>query len=202
MNFSRKDEKKQNRKRCEIAHPFASVIILAGERKDMDSHAKNWPRYLLPIMMIIGLVLLLSLDTVPQEMADRHQTEQWIATGIGYLSFAIEIAAGLVIGIGAARALVAYLVHVFHPPQGEAKFIMDLRLKLGRTLILGLEFTIASDILRTVVAPTRHEIINLGAIILLRSLLDFILEWEIERDESRENPQEKQEKPGEENRGA
>jgi uncharacterized membrane protein len=52
-------------------------------------------------------------------------------------------------------------------------------------LALGLEFTIASDILRTVVSPTRQEIMNLGAIVLLRSLLNYFLEMEISGGEPR-----------------
>jgi uncharacterized membrane protein len=54
-----------------------------------------------------------------------------------------------------------------------------IRLQLGRVLILGLEFTVASDILRTAVAPTRQDILNLGAIVLLRTLLNYFLEQEI-----------------------
>jgi uncharacterized membrane protein len=58
-----------------------------------------------------------------------------------------------------------------------------IRLKLGRVLALGLEFTVASDILRTAVAPTRQDILNLGAIVLLRTLLNYFLEREIRQGE-------------------
>jgi uncharacterized membrane protein len=62
---------------------------------------------------------------------------------------------------------------------------MKSDLRLGRVLALGLEFTIASDILRTVVSPARQEIMNLGAIVLLRSLLNYFLEMEINAGEGR-----------------
>ena len=52
-------------------------------------------------------------------------------------------------------------------------------------LALGIEFTLASDILRTAVAPTRSDILTLGAVILLRTLLNLFLEREIESGESR-----------------
>lgn len=58
-----------------------------------------------------------------------------------------------------------------------------IRLQLGRVLALGLEFTVASDILRTAVAPTRQDILNLGAIVLLRTLLNYFLEREISQGE-------------------
>ncbi|MBA3468275.1 MAG: DUF1622 domain-containing protein, partial [Herpetosiphonaceae bacterium] len=64
-----------------------------------------------------------------------------------------------------------------------------VRLQLGRVLTLGLEFTLASDILRTAVAPTRQDILNLGAIVLLRTLLNFFLEREIRQaEENRRAP--------------
>ena len=50
-----------------------------------------------------------------------------------------------------------------------------IRLRLGRTLALGLEFTIASDTLRTAVAPRREDIVTLAAVVLLRTPLDHVL---------------------------
>ena len=50
-------------------------------------------------------------------------------------------------------------------------------------LALGLELTVASDILRTAVAHTQQNIVNLGAIVLLRTLLNYFLEREIRQGE-------------------
>nr|MBA3922947.1 DUF1622 domain-containing protein [Nostocaceae cyanobacterium] len=52
----------------------------------------------------------------------------------------------------------------------------------------GLEFTVASDILRTAVAPTRQDILNLAAIVLLRTLLNYFLEQEIRQGEQNRLP--------------
>ncbi|MGH7536183.1 MAG: DUF1622 domain-containing protein, partial [Gemmatimonadales bacterium] len=67
--------------------------------------------------------------------------------------------------------------------QHRPDSIESIRLRLGRVLALGLEFTIASDILRTAVAPTRQQIVSLGAIVLLRTLLNHFLEQDIRRGE-------------------
>lgn len=64
-----------------------------------------------------------------------------------------------------------------------------IRLQLGRSLALGLEFTVASDILRTAVVPTRQDIVNLGAIVLLRTLLNYFLEREIKQGEQSRSEQ-------------
>ena len=60
-----------------------------------------------------------------------------------------------------------------------------VRLRLGRTLALGLEFTLAADILGTAVAPTRDDLLTLAAVTLLRTLLNLFLEREIRAGEAR-----------------
>ena len=56
-----------------------------------------------------------------------------------------------------------------------------LRRQLGRSIILGLEFLIAGDIIRTViVADTLSNVMILGLIILIRTFLSFTLHLEVE----------------------
>ncbi|TAJ72018.1 MAG: DUF1622 domain-containing protein [Phenylobacterium sp.] len=54
------------------------------------------------------------------------------------------------------------------------------RLRLARSLALGLEFLLAADIMRTAVAPTWTEIGQLAAIAALRTALNIFLQREIE----------------------
>ncbi len=65
-----------------------------------------------------------------------------------------------------------------------------LRADLGTYLLLGLEFLIASDILKTIVEPGLHELMILGGIVLLRTVLSFFLDREIRliEQEAREIP--------------
>nr|MBA2749625.1 DUF1622 domain-containing protein [Tatlockia sp.] len=102
---------------------------------------------------------------------------------VGYLAVAAEIAAALVIGGAIIRAITSYLRQLFSRSKQHYGSTEAIRLKLGRVLTLGLEFTVASDILRTAVAPTRQDILNLGAIVLLRTLLNYFLEQEINQAE-------------------
>jgi len=81
--------------------------------------------------------------------------------------------------------MVLPLTHPVHLVGLRSFNNLSIRLQLGRVLALGLEFTIASDILRTAVAPTRQDILNLGAIVLLRTLLNYFLEREIREGEER-----------------
>lgn len=56
-----------------------------------------------------------------------------------------------------------------------------LRAAFGGTLLLGLEVLVAADLVRTVaVAPTLDNVLVLGLIVAIRTVLSFSLETEIE----------------------
>ena len=57
------------------------------------------------------------------------------------------------------------------------------RLKLAKGMAMGLEFKLGGEILRTVVVRDRSEIMIVGAIILLRAALTFLIHWEIKNEE-------------------
>ena len=58
----------------------------------------------------------------------------------------------------------------------------DLRRGLGRSILLGLEFLVAGDIVNTVaIEPTLKSVYILGLIVLIRTFLSFSLEVELER---------------------
>src|SRR5450631_2036544 len=62
-----------------------------------------------------------------------------------------------------------------------AKGYLALRSAFGGTLLLGLEVLVAADLVRTVaVAPTLDNVLVLGLIVLIRTVLSFSLETEIE----------------------
>lgn len=55
-----------------------------------------------------------------------------------------------------------------------------VRRSLGRSILLGLEFLVAADIIRTVaVTPTPRSVAVLGAIVLIRTFLSFALQLEM-----------------------
>ena len=90
----------------------------------------------------------------------------------------VEAVGVLVVAVGIARAMFCYAVSLVRrsrpfPPE-------DLRLDLGRSLALALEFLLGADILRTAVEPTWDEIARLAAIAAIRTALNYFLEREIE----------------------
>ena len=56
------------------------------------------------------------------------------------------------------------------------------RLDLAQGIALALEFKMGGEVLRTVVVREWGELLVLGAIILLRAALTFLLHWEIKNE--------------------
>ena len=69
----------------------------------------------------------------------------------------------------------------FFPEQGKSDRYRIFRQNLGRGILLGLEFLIAADIIRTVaVTPTLNDVFVLGIIVLIRTFLSLSLQVEID----------------------
>lgn len=62
--------------------------------------------------------------------------------------------------------------------------IRSIRCYLGTYLLLGLEIMIVADIIKTVLNQTREELIFLGGIVIIRTILSYFLNKEIEQIES------------------
>jgi uncharacterized membrane protein len=56
------------------------------------------------------------------------------------------------------------------------------RLTLGTWLALALEFQLAADIVSTVVSPTQQNLLQLGAVALIRTFLNVFLTRELEAE--------------------
>jgi uncharacterized membrane protein len=93
----------------------------------------------------------------------------------------VEAAGALVIFIGAVVAIGMFLVAL---PRRDPQEFVPVRLTLGRFLALGLEFQLASDVLKTAVAPSFEELGKLAAVAAIRTALNFFLAREI-REEQR-----------------
>ena len=56
-----------------------------------------------------------------------------------------------------------------------------IRYDVGRHLLLGLEFLIAADIMRTIAQPSLEQVTVLAVIVAIRTVLSFFLTREMER---------------------
>jgi uncharacterized membrane protein len=92
----------------------------------------------------------------------------------------VEAAGAVVIVIGALIAMVKFLAALV---RRDAIEFTSVRLILGRFLALGLEFQLASDVLRTAISPSFQEIGKLAAIAAIRTALNYFLAKEIAEEQ-------------------
>lgn len=90
----------------------------------------------------------------------------------------IEVVAVLIIVGGIIYGIGRYS---FHQRQQVDDAYKRFKEKVGKALLLGLEFLVAADIIRTVaLSPTLQNIAVLGVLVLIRTFLSWSLVVEIE----------------------
>jgi uncharacterized membrane protein len=92
----------------------------------------------------------------------------------------ISFAGILIIVSGVAVAIAQYVAIIFRGELiSESGKLNDIRLNLGRVLVLGLEFIVASDLIGTTTTPDYYALGLAAIIVLIRTLLSFSLNREL-----------------------
>jgi uncharacterized membrane protein len=107
--------------------------------------------------------------------------EYLIRPYVGYLTFGIDIAAGIIIAISAATALFAFFKILRKSPKEQTQEKETIRLRLARGLLLALDFEVGSDILKTILVPSANELSILAVVVSIRIVLSWSLSKEIDR---------------------
>ena len=99
---------------------------------------------------------------------------EWAALGIEMLGATVIVAG--VVRVAVTRGTVRYLFQLDRPGAYES-----YKHQIGRSLLLGLEFLVAGDVVRTVALdPTLINVGVLGLLVLIRTFLSWSLAVEIE----------------------
>lgn len=106
--------------------------------------------------------------------------EQYLRAAGELVGWAAEVAGIIVIAVAVVRGIVQYILQLIQ--RSEPLPRTRIRLSLGRSLALALEFLLAADIVRTALAPTWDDIGKLAAIATIRTGLNFFLAHEIEKE--------------------
>jgi uncharacterized membrane protein len=114
---------------------------------------------------------MLTWDVLPEER---------LRSAVDALVRLVEAAGAAVIFVGAVLAVAQFLRVL---PRRQAHRFTEVRLTLGRFLALGLEFQLASDVLRTAIAPSFEELGKLAAVAAIRTALNFFLAREIKEEQ-------------------
>lgn len=93
---------------------------------------------------------------------------------------AVEAVGAAIMIVGGLGAFALFTREFMRARSGEVAY-RALRRNLGRCILLGLEVLIVADIVRTIIVdPTLDGVAVLGVIVLIRIILSFSLEVEID----------------------
>ena len=105
--------------------------------------------------------------------------EAFLVTAVGYLRLMVEATGATIIGIGVLSTIFRYALSLLELRKYS---YTEIRLHLGTYLALGLDFQLGADILATAVTPTFEEVQLLAAIVIIRTVLNYFLSKELERE--------------------
>ena len=98
----------------------------------------------------------------------------------GYVALGLEVIAVALIGYGGAAAL-AGLLRAGWRSDRSFNSKKKVWLGFGIWLLLGLEFEMAADIVRSAISPTWEQLGQLGAVAAIRTFLNYFLERDVEK---------------------
>ena len=98
---------------------------------------------------------------------------------ISVTGYAIETTGVILIVVGALRATVRAIGQLSE--ENRDKMFQQFRREISRSMLVGLEFLVAGDIIRTViVAHSMTDVLGLGMLVLIRTVLVFTIHLELE----------------------
>jgi uncharacterized membrane protein len=113
---------------------------------------------------------------MPEGSASIAGFEETVGYGPRVVGLGIEVLAALVIVGGLGWATYAY----FRQRMAERHY-QDYKIRIGRSLLLGLEVAVAADIVKTIaIAPTLMSLAVLAGLVAIRTFLSWTLVLEIE----------------------
>lgn len=128
---------------------------------------------------------LLAVDTGVPGPLGNLLSHEYLRFVLQVAIFLANLAGGIVVLVAIIRGFVTYVVDLVRARGGPVPK-ESIRLTLGRSLSLALEFQLGADILGTALDPTQADLIILAVIIVLRTVLNYFLGKEIEGAQRRE----------------
>ncbi len=116
-----------------------------------------------------------------------HAYDDFLAQLLQFLIFLANLIGACIIAVAVVREALYYLYELVRNGGRSIPDKEAIRLSLGRSLSLALEFQLGADILSTALNPSAQDLIVLGAVALLRTFLSYSLSREIAAEARRVN---------------
>jgi uncharacterized membrane protein len=109
-----------------------------------------------------------------------HREFPWLVVALEWVSAAIDIFAVLLLLVGALRFILGVaLAEASRDGAARVRGTNRERVELGRYILAGLELLIVSDIIHTALSLALSDLVFLGLLVLIRSLISFFLDREL-----------------------
>jgi uncharacterized membrane protein len=113
-------------------------------------------------------------------LAASAAADSSFSTAMDHVAQGFEALGALILVVGVLWSFMLAVLAWRQPGPAKRSYTV-LRQAFGGTILLALEILVAADLIRTVaVSPTLDNVLVLGLIVLIRTVLSFSLEVEIE----------------------
>lgn len=102
--------------------------------------------------------------------------EHLLETAVHYVAYALEFISIIIIAYSALTTLVKYLMTKFEFTDKQAK------IEFSRALEMALAYMMGAEILKSIIAHSKEQLIPLGALIIMRAAIALIIHFETEAD--------------------
>jgi uncharacterized membrane protein len=128
------------------------------------------------------------IDDLAAGAGPLHEELSWLVETLEWVSVGVDLVAILIALVGVLR-FVRGLIGAETRGEAQARLmaIERQRMQLGRYILAALEVLIVSDVIHTALTLALPDLLFLGLLVLIRSLISFFLDRELRdiRDELR-----------------
>lgn len=94
-----------------------------------------------------------------------------------FIQHILSTLGAIIILVGAMHAVYQLLIQMSRARRTGHRIDLDyIRLRLGKMIILGLEFIVASDVIETTTTPDYYSLGILAILVVIRTFLSFTLD--------------------------
>lgn len=97
-------------------------------------------------------------------------------TAVHYVAYTLEIVSIIIVAYSAVTTLIKYLMSKFEFTNKQAK------IEFSRALEMALAYMLGAEILKSLIAHSKEQLITLAALVLLRAAIALIIHFETETE--------------------
>jgi uncharacterized membrane protein len=102
--------------------------------------------------------------------------EHLLETAVHYVAYTLEFVSVIIVAYSAIKTLIKYLMTKFRFTDKQAK------IEFSRALEMALAYMLGAEVLKSLVAHSKEQLITLGALIVMRAAIALIIHFETEAD--------------------